>query len=109
VHRTRNFEQSPLRRDHGVDHPCRDFVERAPSQRLAIGSDRSGHLHEIALKHGPNERLSVGEVLIERADRHARPFRGAGRGELAVADRQQNLNARFVNREHGRFRTRLNR
>src|ERR1700733_5587754 len=44
VHRTRDFQPPPLRRDHGVDQPPRDFVERAPSERLAIRLDRSGHL-----------------------------------------------------------------
>jgi hypothetical protein len=109
VHGARNVEPPPLRCDHRVDHPCPDFVERASSQRLAIRFNGSRRLHEITLEHNADERLPVGKILIERADRHPRPFSDPSRRQLAVADGQQNLNARFVDRIHRRFGARLNR
>jgi hypothetical protein len=87
MHRARDFEAAPLRCDHRVDHPCRDFVERASSQRGAIRFNGNRHLHEITLEHSADERLPVGEILVERADRHARPLGDASGRQFSVADR----------------------
>jgi hypothetical protein len=64
---------------------------------------------KIAFDHRRDQRLPVGEILIEAADRNAGTFGDPRGSEPAIADPEQNLNACLEQRRHGRLRTRLNR
>src|SRR6516164_1444809 len=63
---------------------------------------------QVALDHGCDQRLPVGKILIETADRDAGALGHPRGSEFAIPHHQQNLNARVEKRRHGCFRTGLN-
>src|SRR5262245_63087444 len=68
-----------------------------------------GDMIEVLLEHGKEQRVLVGEVLIQGADRYSRPLGNAGCGQLVGADGEQNLNGGFGNGVDGDRRSRLDR
>ena len=109
MQRARDLDVLPFRGDDGIDQASDLLVKRRAAQLPAMVLDGGAQPIEIALDHGRDQRLPVGEILIETADRDAGALSNSRGDQFAVPDRQQNLNACVEKRRHGRFRTGLNR
>jgi hypothetical protein len=68
-----------------------------------------GDMIQMLLQHREKQGVLVGEVLIQRADRYARPLSNTGCGQLIRAYCELNLNGGFGNRVDGDRRSRLDR
>ena len=64
-----------VRADRQLDHRARGLRDRQRRDARELGEDRGVHLLDVALDQRGDQRLLVREVLVERADRHARGLR----------------------------------
>src|SRR4029077_19431836 len=71
MQRARYLDVLPFRGDDGIDQASDLLVKRRAAQLPAMVLDGGAQPIEIALDHGRDQRLPVGEILIETADRDA--------------------------------------
>ena len=81
--------------------------ERCSVSGFAGGFHGEGDAVEMLLQECLQQRVLVGEVLIERSDRDASAFGDAGRGQLRFAFLEQNLNSCLHDGCDARGRARL--
>ena len=97
-----------VQRDHRVNDVRQNVVEACTTaQPLQVRFERRRPLGEVLVHERDEDRVLVGEVLVERADRYPGPLGDPVGGPGGVALTLENLSSRFEDRLDGRPRSRL--
>ena len=91
-----------VQRDHRVDDAGEHLVKAcAGAQSFQVGPQRGGALGEVVACERNEDRVLVGEVLVDGADRYAGSFGDAVRGAGGVAVTLEDLSSRLQDRYDG--------